>query len=111
VPEKLERCVDKVKGEKGVDSAYAICNSSLKEEVANAMVSMKDKLEETDELFREHDNPLDIPFGYELNVNETDNPMDIPFGREVHETVCKPCVQEKYNKKQVMESMLDSRTD
>ena len=29
MPADLERCVDKVKGKKGVDSAYAICNASL----------------------------------------------------------------------------------
>jgi len=29
MPEKLDRCVDKIKGERGVDSAYAICNASL----------------------------------------------------------------------------------
>ena len=33
MPEKLHRCVDKVKGEKGEDSAYAICNSSIKEDI------------------------------------------------------------------------------
>ncbi len=30
MPADLDRCVDKVKGKKGVDSAYAICNASLK---------------------------------------------------------------------------------
>lgn len=29
-PAKLDRCVDKVKGQKGVKNAYAICNASLK---------------------------------------------------------------------------------
>lgn len=31
MPAKLDRCVEKVKGQKGVDNAYAICNASLKE--------------------------------------------------------------------------------
>ena len=29
MPAKLERCVKKVKGRKGVKNAYAICNASL----------------------------------------------------------------------------------
>jgi len=28
-PESLHRCVNKVKGKKGVDNAYAVCNASL----------------------------------------------------------------------------------
>lgn len=31
MPEKLDRCVNDVKGQKGVDNAYAICNASLNE--------------------------------------------------------------------------------
>jgi len=38
MPEKLERCVDKVKGEKGVDSAYAICNVSIEESVTKQII-------------------------------------------------------------------------
>ena len=37
MPEKLDRCVDKVKGEKGEDSAWAICTDSIKNEVAEAI--------------------------------------------------------------------------
>lgn len=29
MPKKLEECVDKVKGKKGVKSAWAICTSSM----------------------------------------------------------------------------------
>ena len=59
MPEKLDRCVDKVKGDKGVDNAYAICNASLNE--ANVK-----------------------PFPpFDTNTTETHNPMDIPFGKEV----------------------------
>ncbi len=87
MPEKLDRCVSKVKAEgKSEDSAYAICNSTIKEQVANAMGSMIKGLEE-------HDNPMDIPFGYEL-----------------HETVCKPCTQDKFMKQQVLRSIVDSRS-
>jgi len=38
LPEKLERCVDKVKGEKGVDSAYAICNASIEESMNKQII-------------------------------------------------------------------------
>lgn len=38
MPEKLDRCVDKVKGKKGIDNAYAICNASIDE--------LDDKLED-----------------------------------------------------------------
>ena len=31
MPEKLDRCVDKVKGKKGIDNAYAVCNASIGE--------------------------------------------------------------------------------
>lgn len=58
MPEKLDRCVKDVKGQgKSEDSAWAICNDSVKEEVANAIGTAGVK---------EHHNPLDIPFGYEV---------------------------------------------
>jgi len=38
MPEKLERCVDKVKGEKGVNSAYAICNSTIDESINKQII-------------------------------------------------------------------------
>jgi len=114
VPEKLDRCVNDVKGQgKSEDSAYAICNSSIKQEVASAMVSMTEGLDKSDELMESH-NPHEVnehgtylPSG-EHKINEHDNPLDIPFGYELNvtETVCKPCVQETANKKAVMEGML-----
>ena len=64
MPEKLDRCVNDVKGEHGEDSAWAICTDSLKEEVVNALAI--------------------------AGVNESHNPLDIPFGREVPETVSIP---------------------
>jgi len=64
MPEKLDRCVNDVKGEKGEDSAWAICTDSLKEEVVNVLA-----------------------IG---GINESHNPLDIPFGREVPETVSIP---------------------
>ncbi len=64
MPAKLDRCVNDVKGEKGEDSAWAICTDSLKEEVVNALAI--------------------------AGVNESHNPLDIPFGREVPETVSIP---------------------
>ena len=36
MPEKLERCVRKVKRKKGVDSAWAICKSSIEEDLVTA---------------------------------------------------------------------------
>lgn len=51
MPAKLDRCVKDVKGQgKSEDSAWAICNDQLKEN-----------------LFGETHNPLDIPFGHEVN--------------------------------------------
>ncbi len=38
MPEKLERCVDKIKGEKGVDSAYAICKDSIEESIKTQII-------------------------------------------------------------------------
>ena len=63
MPEKVHDCVDQVKGEKGEDSAWAICNASIEE--------TNDKfLKESQISFfklQEHHNPLDIPFGHEVN--------------------------------------------
>ena len=59
MPEKLDRCVSDVKGQgKSEDSAWAICTDSLKQEVANAIGIAG---------VEESHNPLDIPFGYEVN--------------------------------------------
>ena len=63
MPEKLDRCVNDVKGEHGEDSAWAICTDSLKKEVAEAIG------------MREHHSPLDIPWGTE--VPET---VSVPSG-------------------------------
>ena len=41
MPEKLERCVDKVKGEKGVDSAWAICTDSIEEGIMKEVLETK----------------------------------------------------------------------
>lgn len=35
MPAKLERCVEKVKGKKGVQSAYAICTAVMKKDKAH----------------------------------------------------------------------------
>lgn len=66
MPEKLDRCVSDVKGQgKSEDSAWAICTDSLKQEVADAIGIAG---------VEESHNPLDIPFGYE--VNETHIKID-----------------------------------
>jgi len=56
VPAKLDRCVDDVKAKGGADNPWAVCNASIGKET------------------KEHHNPLDIPFGYEVNeqVQEDD---------------------------------------
>ncbi len=48
MPAKLDRCVDDLKAKGGVDNPYAVCNTSIGKT-------------------KEHHNPLDIPFGYEVN--------------------------------------------
>lgn len=52
MPQKLDDCVAQVKGKKGVDNAYAICNAQLGKET------------------KEDHNPLDIPFGSEQKTRE-----------------------------------------
>ena len=49
MPAKLDRCVADVKAKGDVDNPYAVCNASIGKET------------------KEHHNPLDIPFGYEVN--------------------------------------------
>ena len=39
MPQKLDDCVNKVKGEKGTDSAYAICNASINESIIQEKVN------------------------------------------------------------------------
>lgn len=41
MPEKLERCVDDVKGKKGVDSAYAICTAATQESILKEIIDKK----------------------------------------------------------------------
>jgi len=55
VPQKLDDCVAKVKGQKGVDNPWAICNAQLGKET------------------KEHHNPMDIPTGHELNKTQEDH--------------------------------------
>ncbi len=49
MPQKLDDCVEKVKAKGGVDNPWAVCNASIGKET------------------KEHHNPLDIPFGHEVN--------------------------------------------
>lgn len=51
MPEKLERCVSDVKGQKGVDSAWAICTDALKE-------------------LQESDHPYEAPYKESLNPQD-----------------------------------------
>ncbi len=81
MPEKLHRCVNDVKGQgKSEDSAWAICNDSVSQEVSNATGINPITIPGV----REQDNPsnpITIP-----GVSESHNPLDIPFGYEVNET-------------------------
>jgi len=52
VPAKLDRCVSDVKAKGNVDNPWAVCNASVGKET------------------KEHHNPLDIPFGYEVNKTQ-----------------------------------------
>jgi hypothetical protein len=53
VPAKLDRCVDDIKAKGDVENPWAVCNASIGKET------------------KEHHNPLDIPFGYEVNGRGT----------------------------------------
>ena len=110
MPEKLERCVSDVKKQgKDSDAAWAICNSSLKEiedriktEVARTMAEKG--------MFKEHHQPLDIPFGRELPEDET---VSIPGGlsdvsigaKKKQEDIC-PCELDKKIRNQVLDTMI-----
>jgi len=65
MPEKLDRCVNKVKGQKGVDSAYAICNATISELAKDGRDIYNQHLKEMDvpHLLQEHHSPLDIVSG------------------------------------------------
>lgn len=90
MPEKLDRCVSDVKGQgKSSDSAWAICNSSIGEEVANAT-------------------------GITSPTVESHNPLDIVFGREVPETVSIPSGASTISiggKKKIGEVIVDNTKD
>ncbi len=108
MPEKLDRCVSDVTSDgKSKDSAYAICNSTIKEQVAKSMASRGMTKESH---VKEHGTYL--PSGEHKDkrlkdhTQEHDNPLDIPFGYEVNETVCKPCEQERSNKHAILESLM-----
>ena len=53
MPQKLDDCVAKVKAKGEVDNPWAFCNASIGKET------------------KEHHNPLDIPFGHEVDTKET----------------------------------------
>jgi len=94
MPEKLDRCVNDVKGDgKSSDSAWAICTDSLKGEVAEAMLK------------QEHHSPLDIPWGTEVpetvSVPSGASAISIGAKRKVGE-VTVDNTQEGYHKMQKM---------
>jgi len=75
LPAKLDRCVADVKSQGDVDNPWAVCNASI------------DEIQEiTEKMFETH-NPLDIPFGHEVNEGgpgsgrKTTNPHGKPLGQ------------------------------
>lgn len=65
MPEKFDRCVDKVKAE-GVDvNAYAVCHASIEELASEGRDIYANHLEEMDvpHIIQEHHSPLDIVAG------------------------------------------------
>lgn len=106
MPAKLDRCVADVKGDKGVDNAYAVCNASIKESEDDICLNCGEarskhglftnhKFEEDVEEFEDDDDDIVITISVgettdkgpkpmpPVNVVESHNPLDIPFGREV----------------------------
>ena len=75
MPAKLDRCVADVKAEGDVDNPWAVCNASI------------DEIQEMSEKMFETHNPLDIPFGHEVNEGgpgsgrKTTNPHGKPLGQ------------------------------
>jgi len=55
LPAKLDRCVSDVKAKGDADNPWAVCNASIGKET------------------KEDHNPLDIPFGYEVNNDIKEN--------------------------------------
>ena len=55
MPAKLDRCVSDVKAKGDADNPWAVCNASIGKET------------------KEDHNPLDIPFGYEVNTDIKEN--------------------------------------
>ncbi len=55
MPAKLDRCVSDVKAKGDADNPWAVCNASIGKET------------------KEDHNPLDIPFGYEVNNDIKEN--------------------------------------
>ncbi len=73
MPEKLDRCVDDVKADgKSTSSAFAICNSSIKEEVGTA-IGIAGVEEIDDETHQEVSTALGIAG---VGISESHSPLD-----------------------------------
>ena len=68
MPQKLDDCVAKVKAKGEVDNPWEVCNASIGKET------------------KEHHNPLDIPFGHE--VDDT---------KEIKAEITEAIIKEKIN--------------
>jgi len=78
--DKLHRCVEQVKGEKGVDSAYAICNSSINEaHKPYPFPVIPSKQSGRDQMLKHNELEPDPMFEAVCNAltQEQHNPMDI----------------------------------
>ncbi len=122
MPKAVHDCVDKVKGEKGVDSAWAICNAQIQEvatalgiagvgvqeevpiDIADALPDPDKMASHVDDATTSHDIHEEVPIDIAKalpdpdkmrahpedattshNIKEHHNPLDIPFGRELNE--------------------------
>ncbi len=104
MPQAVHDCVDKVKGEEGEDSAWAICNAQISE-VATALgiagvgvqeevpIDIAKALPDPDDM-ASHPTKEEVPIDIAKALPDPDdmashptkeshNPLDIPFGREV----------------------------
>ena len=122
MPKAVHDCVDKVKGEQGEDSAWAICNAQISEvatalgivgvgvqeevpiDIAKALPDPDDMSSHTGDATTSHDIHEEVPIDIAKvlpdpdkmrahpedattshNIKEHHNPLDIPFGYELNE--------------------------
>jgi len=92
VPAKLDRCVDDLKAKGGVDNPWAVCNASIGKET------------------KEHHNPLDIPFGYEVNEQVQEDCIDNATLDGAHNPggACRTAIQQCTVKEQIIQEKVNA---